>query len=280
MKKYFVTSDIHSFYTPLKKALDDAGFDIKNPEHCLIVCGDIFDRGHETMQVYKFLRSIPKSRRLMVKGNHEELYMALLKKSFPDHHDFSNGTVRTFCAIADVPEESLDYAFYADETSVLDTWKQIVSKVRKHPITKWLKSDEWHNFYEIGKYIFVHSFIPVKFKKEYEYISLYYPQSEVNPAKCLDFDSEWRYTDNWSEALWGCPWRQYKAGLFKPEEDQGKTLVCGHWHAWEFRVGLDGVRYQSKEEVDFSTYVSPGIIGLDACTVVSGISNVYVIEEE
>ena len=34
--KFFVTSDIHSFYTPLKKALDEAGFDPNNKEHLTI----------------------------------------------------------------------------------------------------------------------------------------------------------------------------------------------------------------------------------------------------
>ena len=57
--KYFIVSDIHSFYTKLKRALDKAGFNKRNKDHTLIVCGDIFDHGPDTRSVYKFLTSIP-----------------------------------------------------------------------------------------------------------------------------------------------------------------------------------------------------------------------------
>ena len=52
--KYFIVSDIHSFYTELKSALRLARFNIKNKNHTLIVVGDIFDRGSETVEVFKF----------------------------------------------------------------------------------------------------------------------------------------------------------------------------------------------------------------------------------
>ena len=42
MKKYFVTSDIHGFYDEFMASLDRAGFDIINPDHILVICGDIF----------------------------------------------------------------------------------------------------------------------------------------------------------------------------------------------------------------------------------------------
>ena len=60
--KYFVISDIHSFATDMKWVLRQAGFNKKNKHHTLIVCGDIFDRGNETLEVYKYLKSIPKKR--------------------------------------------------------------------------------------------------------------------------------------------------------------------------------------------------------------------------
>ena len=45
MKTYFVCSDIHGFYKEWVKSLKEAGFNKNNPEHILIVLGDIFDRG-------------------------------------------------------------------------------------------------------------------------------------------------------------------------------------------------------------------------------------------
>ena len=41
--KYFVSSDIHGFYDEWQKSLKDNGFDINNPCHKIIVCGDLFD---------------------------------------------------------------------------------------------------------------------------------------------------------------------------------------------------------------------------------------------
>ena len=57
MKTYFVCSDIHGFYKEWMKSLKEAGFNKNNPEHILIVLGDIFDRGNEPWKVYKFLTS-------------------------------------------------------------------------------------------------------------------------------------------------------------------------------------------------------------------------------
>ena len=71
--KYFVVSDIHSFYTPLKTCLDQAGYDVNNPEHIFVLNGDLFDRGNEASEVFNFVRSIPKERRILIRGNHEYL---------------------------------------------------------------------------------------------------------------------------------------------------------------------------------------------------------------
>ena len=67
MKKYFIVSDTHSFYTPLKESLDKVGFDINTPDHIFILCGDLFDRGSESLEIYEFVKSIPKERRILIK---------------------------------------------------------------------------------------------------------------------------------------------------------------------------------------------------------------------
>ena len=38
-RKYFVVTDVHSFFDEMKKALDAAGFDPTNPTHYFISCG-------------------------------------------------------------------------------------------------------------------------------------------------------------------------------------------------------------------------------------------------
>ena len=68
MKKYFVASDIQSFYTPCIKELNKTGFDLNNEEHILIICGDLFDRGSESLKLYEFIKSLPKERRILIRG--------------------------------------------------------------------------------------------------------------------------------------------------------------------------------------------------------------------
>ena len=92
MKKYFVVSDIHSFYNALIEGLKRAGYDQENPNHILVVCGDIFDRGGQPLEVYNFLISLPKERRVLIRGNHEYLLRELINRQMPYSHDESNGT--------------------------------------------------------------------------------------------------------------------------------------------------------------------------------------------
>ena len=66
MKKYFVASDIYSFYTPFIKELNKTGFDLNNEEHILIICGDLFDRGSESLKLYEFIKTLPKERRILI----------------------------------------------------------------------------------------------------------------------------------------------------------------------------------------------------------------------
>ena len=93
--KFFVVSDVHGFYNELIRDLKNAGWDDNNSNHILIVCGDIFDRGTQPLEVYNFLRSIPKERRILIRGNHEQLFKDLVDRQFPEDHDHSNGTYKT-----------------------------------------------------------------------------------------------------------------------------------------------------------------------------------------
>lgn len=180
MKKYFIASDIHSFLEPFTEALNEVGFDINNKDHILVINGDLFDRGDNTVSLFRFIKHIPKRRRILIKGNHEELFIKLLNKDFPDSYDFSNGTVRTFCSIAGVPEEMLntryrlcasDLDFEKPLQRVRETWQRVRKAVNKSSITKWLLSDEWINYLELDNYIITHSFIPTRIKPEVKNIN-------------------------------------------------------------------------------------------------------------
>lgn len=150
-KIYFVCSDIHSFFQQFKNALRKAGFRKTNPAHHLIICGDIFDRGDETLSVYRYLKSIPRSRRTLVRGNHEKLLLKMLDKTFPDTFDFTNGTVKTLCHIVGLRDFAFDKGWRGEEylrylpdegASLYSMWRFACSKAKESDVVKWFTSDE------------------------------------------------------------------------------------------------------------------------------------------
>lgn len=265
-KKYFVVSDVHSFYRSLRASLAKADFKLDNEDHVLIVLGDIFDRGDEPLEVYEFLKSIPDDRLILVRGNHERLYLDLLDKSYPEYHDFANGTVETFCHIAKEDTKYLETVEYGDLDSLKITespkafWGRVRSKVRKSEVTKWLKSSRWKNYYELDKFVFVHSFIPAELKPEFRNgVFLQIPRSMLR-SEYFQHREDWREATDfeWGEATWGCPYRLFAAGCFDRAKENGKTLVCGHWRTSDF--------YKFFEDNYVATtaiYFSDGLIGID-----------------
>lgn len=128
--RYFIVSDIHSFYDELIAALKEKGF--KKEEDTLVVAGDIFDRGPKPRQVYNFLKKL--KNKIIIKGNHEELYLDLLKRGYPEWHDYHNGTEETFAIL----------------------FGSNISKAKKSVITKFVKSITTP-YVEIGNYVICHS---------------------------------------------------------------------------------------------------------------------------
>jgi len=118
----FQESQLRFFKCQFVPELKEQGVDT------IVVCGDIFDRGDETVKVYTYLKSIPKKRCILIKGNHESLYKELLNKTFPDKYDFSNGTVRAFCNIAGIDEEKLSRYYWLEKGLPLD-YEQIEERL-------------------------------------------------------------------------------------------------------------------------------------------------------
>jgi len=284
MKTYFVSSDIHGFFKEWQIGLKKAGFDINNENHILIVLGDLFDRGKEALEVYRFVKSIPEERIILIKGNHEYLYEELLNKRFPDNFDITNGTLDTFCQIAGKTVEELSYSYWFKLGNtepydlIIKTWEEIVKAVNDSEITSWIKSDKWKHYYEFDKYIFVHSFIPLR---SLDFLPGYYINNRM-----MEYFPDWRETASsreWNDATWGCPWKLYYNGYFKEEERKGKILVCGHWHTSDF---FNELLYKKKPEKQLDMRLSnpifisdewPGLIGIDACTALTKVVNVLVL---
>ena len=272
MKKYFVVSDVHSFYKPLISALEEKGWDKSDRNHILIVCGDLFDRGNETIEVYNFIKSIPKKRRILIRGNHEYLLKDLLRKKFPDDYDFSNGTIKTCCAFVRFNYDKFRWSQY-DRVFGGDNYETNWDKIRKDKklkkIVNWMfNSKEWVNYYELDKYIFVHSFIPLH--------NIGLPLAYTYKVDKVSYNPNWREDatlDEWIDATWGCPWQLFKEGLFKEKD---KILVVGHWHTSDFYHSIDDD--YSEETKKCPIYNNHGLIALDAMTVETHRVNVLVIE--
>lgn len=291
-KTFFVCSDLHGFFDIFQDALDKAGFDTKDPSHIIIMVGDMFDRGPQALEMYNFFRSLPKNRRVLIRGNHEALLRDLVAKGYPQDHDYSNGTYGTLLQLAETgytdgreftkayykATAGLSYGSpeYMDIQTRFNNIRKSLYTGKVEEVLQWIASDEWVDYYELDEYIFVHSFIPVHQDWEAKWGTI------PSPLGKPTYRADWREATSaeWEDASWGCPWRQYLQGLFKPEEEKGKILVCGHWHAFDFRVHLDHqLPPTKKEEIDFGTYVSPHLIALDTCTALSHQVNIYKIEK-
>ena len=96
--KYYVTSDVHGFYTPLREALANAGYFNDDAPHKLLIAGDLFDRGGEATALQDFILDLmDRDAVILIRGNHEDLYEELLTedRGLPYRHHVSNGTYDT-----------------------------------------------------------------------------------------------------------------------------------------------------------------------------------------
>ena len=104
--KLFCVSDIHGYFDEFKAALDTAGFDSDNESHWLIGCGDYFDRGRQPLEVMDYLKKLP--RKILIRGNHEDLLEQCYSRRMAFSHDIHNGTAMT---ILDVGSDSTTAGF-------------------------------------------------------------------------------------------------------------------------------------------------------------------------
>ena len=248
MPKMFVISDIHGYYDEMISALDGAGFDKDNPEHWIVTCGDHFDRGRQPSQVMRYLLNLP--RKVLVKGNHEQLLLDCIDRGYPEYHDYSNGTAQTIVDLA----ETYDFDLACDK---------IRSRVKRFV-------DQTVNYFETQNYIFVHSWIPTLPGEDWNG-KPWYTQNRFDI-----FNPDWRQANQieWNDAMWGNPFNMAECGLL-PD----KTVAFGHWHCSTGWAKAEG-RSEFGEDAKFEPYFGDGFIAIDACTAHSGKCNVIVLEDE
>ncbi len=247
--KYYVTADVHGFYTHFYNALTEAGF-FEDPEpHKLIILGDLFDRGEEALKMQDFtLHLMEENRIILIKGNHEDLFEDLATK---DHgaalaHHVSNGTYDTVLQLTGFSTSDAGrrpYGF-ADAARRTPFFKKIIPAML--------------DYFETEHYVFVHGWIPCANENgEFSYIT------------------DWRKADRdeWASARWYNGMDASQTCMVE------KTILCGHWHASYGHFKFEHKGSEFGVDADFSPFYGNKIIALDACTALSRKVNVVVLED-
>ena len=261
MPKLFVSSDIHSAYTPWMDALEKSGFNKNNPDHIIVICGDLFDRMDESLQVYDFVKDMLEQDKLIyVKGNHESLMEECIQRGYPERHDWSNGTAKSIIDLAPHAEN-----FYDACAVVREKMKPLLNKAVNYFETK-------------NKYIFVHGWIPLICKDD---LPLYYTRN-----RSFEFNPNWRiaHYSEWEQSRWLNGMDMARKGFIEP----GRTIICGHWHCsyghmiddMEKNGIFDGDVTEFGPTAIWEPYYGNGVIAIDRCTAHTGQVNVLVLEDE
>lgn len=253
MKTYFIASDIHSFFSEWRNALHRKGFKEDDPNHIIVVCGDLFDRGFETISCFHFVEKMAALNRLIyIRGNHEDLLYDCVRDirkrySIGSHH-ISNGTIRTIAEFVRVS----DY----DILSGTFDWNRFEEELDRVLDFIEINAQDYH---ELGNYILVHGWVPsIEDKEGYESIS-----------------ENWRDGD-WRDARWSNGMEYQRYGLIVPE----KTVVCGHWHTSYGWAKKYPDKYKEWETpANFNIFKDDGIIALDGCVAATKMVNILVLQE-
>lgn len=256
--RYYVTADVHGYFTELKAALESQGFFQDPSPHKLLICGDLFDRGQEALALQTWiLELLEQDQVILIRGNHEDLTLDLIhawhRRSYLQPHHHSNGTLDTLCQLAGLTlPELYNYPEWAGRTIYQTPYIQQIIP-------------EMVDYYETDHYIFTHGWIPCT------------PIATSRDTPDYLPIPDWRNADSdlWAKARWINGMEAAHGGVTEP----GKTIVCGHWHCsfGHCRYENDGGEFD--HHPNFSPYYGDGIIALDACTPLSGRVNCIVLED-
>ena len=227
----------------------------------LISLGDNFDRGCENYLMYLFLKEMKqKNKIILVKGNHEDLFLKMMYRGIATYVDERNGTYGTLIEFISkyFPLEEDDFFYY--------NAKEVYEKFRDEEILDFFY--DMKDFYETKNYIFTHGFIPFN---ELDYT---YKEDWRNSTKDEFASSRWKNGIQMSI--------DYNIG------EKNKKIVIGHYHTSYGHVrkeypSLDSFQLREVEfskNANFGIYEDENIIALDACTHFSKKVNVLVVEDE
>lgn len=287
MKKYFACSDIHSFYDEWMLALKNKKFNIDNPEHIIIICGDLFDRGPKSFECLNFaIKMLKQNRAICIKGNHECMLEDIFSRGYLENYDIHNMTNKTIYQLTNIyPDNSGDWR------RTLELTRVAIQKCKENKnLMYYLHNCKY--YYDLGNYVFVHGWLP-------------FEASEIDYHKAKDYD--------WiNSAVWYNGMEQW----FLKNTIENKTIVCGHWSTSFGNYNFHNSKHEdinkamvymtdnelnkiikckdNKENifetkwfpklynkyVDTKPFIDKGIIALDASTYYSRRVNCIVINEK
>ena len=261
MKTIFVMSDPHGHYTILKETLFQGGYDEHNPDHLLIICGDMFDRGEESLEMFKYLYRLNKEgKAIILKGNHEPMLESFLKNNNDPFNYVNNGLKNTLGDLMHCTAPFESFCLIDEEMPMsVETFYKWAPMARKQineeypELLPWLESLPY--YYETKNYIFTHGMIDGICE------DWHHPKKDLY-GKYLD----------WDACTWARP-EDFKNSIVNTD----KTVVVGHIHCGLLR-SLYG-----EDENDNSIFVRPDdkkVIGIDTCTIRTKKINLLIIEDE
>lgn len=268
--KIFCCSDLHSYFTEFITELRNKGFKENDPEHLLVVCGDIFDRGAESVKLYEYLNIL--TNLVLVRGNHEDLMEIMLSRGYAQNHDISNGTLYS-------ASQFIDYLELNNAADIRTAFNEVHSFLK--PLF-----DKAVDYFETENYIFVHGWIPCDTED--------YGRTPWHlRGRTYKYNPEWRKasSEEWKAARWI---NGIKAGYKEKIIEPNKTIVCGHWHcsAGHAIKKVEELRkenpdvilynesdYEFGSEAVFEPFAEEGILAIDACTAHTRKVNVVVLED-
>ena len=238
--RYFITSDIHSYYSVLKKELEKQKFD--KDKDTLITLGDNFDRGGESWQMYRFLSTLPNV--ILVRGNHEDLLVDMVERGYAESYDFHNKTVKTV--------DDICYHYFSDNEEYWDF--NPIEEIRKTEFYRWLISDIWVDKVEFNNLILTHATIPNELFPTFEEARWADPTTNRIKDKIL-------VCGHWFAWL--------------AREKYDKSIDINDRIAFLYNLKLS----RDKTKLFYKPYIDKDLIMIDACTMKSKRCNVLIYDD-
>lgn len=210
-KTLFVTADVHSYYDILMDELKKTGYDYNDNSHVFVSLGDLLDRGNKPKECLEFVNSLPPERKILIRGNHEDLMEEAIRCKYFSNHDFSNGTAQTAQLVTGISLNN------APDHAVLFAMSE--NKLYNDYINSCV------DYAVVGDNVFVHGWIPC-----------------FDEFGTLSYDSNWEI-GNWDSARWLNGMAAWAKGIRIPD----KTIYCGHWHT---SYGHQHIHEESEERFD------------------------------